>query len=377
MSKISCYLRLHEVPLHLYQITAGFLLLKRQGIIDLKIEKFNKNSKDKLPYNMMEVIVNNEIRVLYDLNDGYDNLLSRNQNYVDFMNGLLSNYHFCFKRSFNSEYNSKLKEGKKIFPLGLNYMVTVPRNISHYPFLHDPKIEKYKKLFRMLPLSEYYNGLYYVDSFEDIPRKERDPKILFMARLWDINADNGYELSSQKKEERRFINQQRAQCIRLCKQEFGDKFFGGISPSKFSNEYYPDLIIKDKSLTKRNNYIEKLKESSICIATMGLHESIGWKFGEYIAASKAIVTEELRYELPGNLENEKNYLVFRNPQECVDQIYRLLNDENLRYKIMVNNLQYYHQFVRPDKLVLNSLLIVLSNGGIEVESNFNRVYAYI
>ena len=74
MSKISCCLRLGEVPLHLYHITAGFLMLKRQGIINLKIERLKKQEKNKMPYNMMEVIVNNEMCILYDLNNGYNNL---------------------------------------------------------------------------------------------------------------------------------------------------------------------------------------------------------------------------------------------------------------------------------------------------------------
>lgn len=41
-------------------------MLKNQGIIDLKIEE----SEKKIPYNMMEVNVNNQLKV-YDANDGY------------------------------------------------------------------------------------------------------------------------------------------------------------------------------------------------------------------------------------------------------------------------------------------------------------------
>lgn len=72
MSKIKCLLRLGQVPLHLYQIIAGFLLLSRQGVVDLRIDKLPVN--ESLPYNMLEVIINDEIRALYDANDGYDNL---------------------------------------------------------------------------------------------------------------------------------------------------------------------------------------------------------------------------------------------------------------------------------------------------------------
>ena len=377
MQKISCCLRLGEVPLHLYHITAGFLMLKRQGIINLKIERLKKREKNKMPYNMMEVIVNNDMRILYDLNDGYDNLLTNDQNYVEFMDTLLIDFDFCFKRSFSSSYNAKLRYKNKIHPLGLNYMVTVNRNVSHLPTSNDPNKEKLKKLYRSLPFSEYFNGHYYVDSFEDIPTRDNDPKILFMARLWDTSGDKGLQISSSKREERAYINEVRAKCIRLCREEFGEQFFGGVSPSDFSYEYYPDVVIEDKNMTKRNNYLMKVKESSICIATMGLHESIGWKFGEYVSASKAIVTEELHYEVPGNFQSGKNYLTFRTPEECVEQIDKLVKDDAYRYQMMVNNFKYYHQYVRPDRLVLNSLMTILENGGVKDETDSNRLYTYI
>lgn len=359
MSKISCCLRLGEVPLHLYQIIAGFIQLEKQGVIDLKIEKIKKNNKNYLPYNTMEVMVNHELRVLYDVNDGYDNLLAENVDFVPFMDRLLQEYDLCFKRSYSSTNNSKLKYAYKMFPLGLNYMVTIPGNIAHTPMPYDPMKEKWKKLIRMIPITEYYNGLYNVNTFEERPKLDGKPNILFMARLWDTSGDYEGQIHSAKQEERQYINDFRAQCIRLCRKEFGSQFFGGVSSSSFAMKNYPDLILEDKKITKRNHYLKKVKQSSICIATMGLHQSIGWKFSEYIAASKAIVTEKLHYEVPGNFVEGRNYLVFTTPEECVYQIDKLINNEALRYKMMVNNYKYYHEYVRPDRLVLNSLLTIM------------------
>lgn len=359
MSKASCCLRLGEVPLHLYHILAGFVLLERQGVINLKIEKDSKGSPHALPYNMMEVIVNDQIKVLYDLNDGYDNLLEEKQDYVVFMNKLLDNYDMVFKRSFSRAYNSKLKNNHKIYPLGLNYMVTVPGNVAHYPMPYDPLKEKIKKLVRMLPFSEYFNGLYYVNTFEEMPKRESNPRILFMARMWDVSGDFTGQLTSSKKEERVYINEFRAECIRLCRKEFGDRFLGGVSPTPFAYKHYPDIVIENKKITQRNHYLQKVKQSAICIATMGLHESIGWKFAEYIAASRAIVSEELHYEVPGNFNEKQNYLLFRTPEECISQIHRLRNNDEERYQMMVNNFKYYHESLRPDRLVLNSLLTIL------------------
>lgn len=379
MSKISCTLRLGEVPLHLYQIIAGFMLLAKQGTIELKIEKLKKSTPNEtLPYNIMEVIINNDVRVFYDLNDGYDNLLSEGQSYIDFINKLLEKCDIYFKRSYSSIYNCKLKNSEKIHSLGLNYMVTIPGNVAHYPMKYDSRMEKFKKIIRMLPFSEYYNGEYTVQAFEDIPKKEKEPKILFMARLWDVQGDYKGQISKFKMEERQYINHVRAECIRLCRKEFGHRFFGGVNLTSYALENFKDVVIEDKKITKRNIYLEKVKESSICISTMGLHKSIGWKFAEYIAASKAIVSEQLHYEVPGQFVEGENYLIFKTAEECVSQIYNLVENDDYRYRMMIKNYEYYNQNVRPDRLIFNSLLTVLNvEGGIQIEQDFNSVYSYL
>ncbi|WP_368657376.1 glycosyltransferase [Metabacillus halosaccharovorans] len=377
MSQINCQLRLGEVPLHLYQVITGFKMLEKQGVVKLDIEII-KNHEERTPYNILEVIINNDIKIYYDVNDGYDNLLKENQNYQGFMNSLLEKCDFYFKRSFSSLYNKRLKQQEKIFPLGLNYMVTTQGNKAHMPLPHDPSKEKMKKLIRLFPLSEFYNGNYNVNYFEDSPRLSETPKILFMARLWDVKGDFPGQISKEKMEERRYINSVRAMCIRLCKQEFGDQFFGGVNATPYALENYKDLVIADKNITNRKNYLKRLKDSHICIATMGLHESIGWKFAEYIAASKAIVTEELRYEVPGNFKEGRNYLTFFNPDHCIDQINRIIGDKDYMYNMMVNNFEYYHQYVRPDRLILNSILTVLNAERLgKNEQNTNSVYSYV
>ncbi|MBO1512353.1 glycosyltransferase family 1 protein [Metabacillus bambusae] len=377
MSRISCYIKVGEVSLHLYQVIAGFILLERQGIIKLNIEIMKNTVQVQTPNNMVEVIINNDIRIIYDLNDGYDNLLNEDENYLDFMNKLLDRCDFYFKRSYSTKQNINLKHPNKIYPLGLNYMVTTSRNIAHRPFPLDPVKEKVKKLIRMLPFSEFYNGNYKLETFQDIPRKQSNPKILFMARLWEVTKED-FEKNPKKGEERKYINQVRAECIRLCQKEFGEKFFGGVNASPFSLENYSDIVISDKKITKRNNYLKKVKESTICISTMGLHESIGWKFGEYVAASKAIVSEQLHYELPGDFLEHKNYLSFNSPEQCVERIYSLLENENYRYQMMVDNFEYYHKYVRADRLILNSILTVLNKERMNLsEQNTHSIYAYI
>lgn len=350
-NKPTCILRVSEVPLHLYQIIAGFMLLSKDGVIDLKLEE----SKSLLPYNMMELEIDNSLRVLYDVNDGYDNLLEAGKSYVDFMDSLLDKYDICFKRSFSNKYNKNLISGYKINPLGLNYMTTVKRNLAHKSYNCDPRNERIKKIVRRMPFSQYYNNKYLIENFECKPKVNNYPKILFFARLWDPNGVELSKLPKEKVDERIEINRVRVECIKACKKEFGKFFNGGITSSNYSNENYKELVVNNRKVTNRDGYLKLMKESDICIATTGLHDSIGWKFGEYVAASKAIVSEKLHYELPGNFKKNKNYLEFNNVDQCINDIYTLFNNKSKRYEMMKKNHIYYSNYVRPDKLVFNSL----------------------
>jgi hypothetical protein len=94
----------------------------------------------------------------------------------------------------------------------------------------------------------------------------------------------------------------------------------------------------------------------ICVATTGLHGSIGGKFAEYVCLSKAILSEKLQYAVPGDLREGRNYLEFTTADECVEQAWRLFSDRALRNRLMCNNARYYNAWLRPDMLILNSLL---------------------
>jgi len=105
--------------------------------------------------------------------------------------------------------------------------------------------------------------------------------------------------------------------------------------------------------------VNLVKQSDICIGSMGLHESIGWKTGEYIAASRAIVNERLHYKITGNFDIGKNYLSFNNVDECVNHISHLMQNPDIVYAMKKENEKYYHNFLRPDKQISNALEIVL------------------
>ena len=335
MKKIRCHLIIHSKVGHLNQIYAGFIELKRNNLIDLTIE-----SKVSTKEHILEVIVNDDKRIIYDtFDEGWKYSSEIDINDVD----------YYFKRSFDTNIHSKVS--KKIKPLGLNYNV-----YSEFGNVFGKKevlLNNIKKIIKKK------GSDFYVKDFEYYPNVCDTPQICFLTRMWD---PDGYEVENEHvRAERIEINESRAKCIRACKDKYGEKFIGGVEDSEFSRKYYPDCIVEDSSVTNRSNFLNIIKSSDICIATTGLHKSIGWKFGEYIAASRAIITEPLYYQLPGKFENEKNYLEFTNVEELINSIDKLIENEDYRFSMMMNNYNYYNNYVKPDKLVMNTLLDVMKN----------------
>lgn len=305
---------------------------------------------------MLEVVCNGK-KIIFDMNDGYDNLLDSNNSYIDFYNDLLEKCDILYKRSFNEELNHGLRYAEKIRKTAPNYFVTVKGNPSHVPAPCDPQTEKIKKIIRLLPYSKYSNSLCYEENFKAEPVIKSEPKIMFMARLWDPKGEFKGQLSEEKSEERVAINKNRANCIRLCRSEFGSRFFGGITYSEFAKKEYPELLIENKGLGNKNKYLESMKNYDIFIATAGLHQSTGWKFAEYIAASKAIVAEPLRYSSVGGLSDKVNYFCFENEFECCEKIEELFDNQK-RYKMMCANRNYYNEFMDCEKIAARTLEII-------------------
>ena len=66
---------------------------------------------------------------------------------------------------------------------------------------------------------------------------------------------------------------------------------GGVQKSAYAMQHAKDILLL-RTMTERGRYLKTLHQSDICIGTMGLHKSSGWKTAEYVAASKGIVNEK-------------------------------------------------------------------------------------
>jgi hypothetical protein len=336
----------YSPALHLNQIYDGFEKLEKAGVVRLSVKRASG-----APSSLLKVLVNNKYRVIYDTLDGLNWIKgSEEENLNYFKHNITAD--FYFKRSFNQKIVENAPKNCCVFPLGLNYFIK-----SKGKFSGDWQ-QKIKDLIKNNAIiSKYYNKTnFYSSSFEFYPMPLNESKILFMARLW--NPD---EVSlDYLKAEREQINKNRIEHIRACRQVYGDNFIGGLRHDAFSMRYAKDLLLPF-SLTKKENFLKTIRECNICVATTGLHRSIGWKFGEYVAASRAIVSEALAYQLTGDFEKDKNYLEFTNTTELINSLNALKNDKEKIFEMMTNNFQYYNNYVRPDKLVLNTLLKIGQN----------------
>ncbi len=331
---------------HISQIISGFLMLAEQKKIKLKISGGKKT--DNIPHLFLVVAEIGKNKIAFDVLDGYD---SENWN-INKMTSYLKTVDFYFKRSYSEKNNIELGYDlyKKIYPLGFNYHVSFSNNPIDVPDGYLAKIKSYRDAFLHKSIEPYFNpGRFEVDLSDE----NDNGKILFMARLWDPDKENTFPV-----EELEYINSMRINIICKLRKQYGDNFIGGIIKDEYSLQMCPDIVLDD-SLTDRKAYVGCMKQSHICIGSIGLHESIGWKTGEYVAASRAIVNERFHYEVPEFIEG-RNYIPFETEEECLSAVDYLWEHPDEVIKMQYENQQYYEKFLRPDKLIENALNMVLN-----------------
>lgn len=345
---------------HLQQIFSGLNILSLKGLCDVKITppRHLGNINENTHFLCKKINANKPlcflcidgVKAVIDTLDGYnfDDKSGLDANLL-IMDEIANGVDFYFKRSFSSQLNVRLLNKEKIYPLGFNYQVNDRRkNVQK-------KVEK-KTLksfvYDLLPIGQSL----VIDDFEQYPNFtcDEDVSVLFMTRLWETDAKRK-EINEQREE----INEMRVRTIKELKKKLGNRFFGGLFPNKKS-KMHPDLVLS-RYETLKVNYINRLKSSTICIATTGLHDSIGWKMAEYVAASKCIVSEPLRYELPGNFNAGENYLEYTDARTLLLAVDKLMNDSVLRFNMQMNNYKYYNHYLRPDSLMLNVISTVKNN----------------
>lgn len=327
---------------HMSQILTGFSLLARERKWELCIEDHSQDESE--PHRSVMAIVSWRGKTLiYDTLDGYQ--------HEEAIRYHLEHCDYYFKRSFSAEKNQLLGlnwQGK-MFPLGFNYHVSC----RNHPMDKPSWKEEIKRLLGMD--CNLFSSTYYTPGrFEETPKPCRIPQVLFLTRLWDESAD----LPPHLLEERGYINAMRIEIIRQLRMMEGRiHFIGGLPDTDLAQNMAPDLIMPPE-LTDRRNYLKCLHKSDICIGSMGLHESIGWKTGEYVAAAKGIINERFHYSVPGEFIPGENYLEFDTAEECIRGVELLVGNSEELFAMKLRNQEYYQKYLRPDVLIGNTLDLV-------------------
>jgi len=340
-------------------VVTGFLMLENQDLITLEISPRYDHAK-KYPHpHIVEAIVDGKTLVYdcWDLCDwtasDWDNEKWKN---LEFTEVLMSGIDFYFKRSYSENKNAYLSENnrKKIYPLGFNFPVSIKNNPLYQNDFSTP--DGCKNIIKKLFFRDKFVGHFTTDMFEAPANfvEQKDLKILFLTRLW--NPFDKDVWNEEKRIEREYINRPRIEIVEKLKNAYPSNFVGGVDPAGYVNEAAKKHLVSRK-FSNRFNYIKLMKQCDICIGTMGLHESIGWKTGEYVAASRAIVNEKFRYEIPYSFEPGKNYLPFETPDQCVLAVSKLIETPENVFLQKQENETYYKTYLRPDKQILNTLEI--------------------
>lgn len=353
---MKCAMFAYSTSPHVSQIYTGFSLLAAGGKISLT-QTFRKYDyvgaelmKNLGPsdLNGLFVVLNEKKILFYDTSDG-PKLQAEAVEISD----------AYFKRSYvGGAIPDRYKT--RVYPLGLNYELYAGK-LNRYEMsrflLRKTILERFPREFlkRMAELVSL-SFLPTVENMSAPPAYDHDPRVLFMARAWDPSGE-GTELSADEQDGRLRINEMRARCIERLRKELGSRFYGGFAHTKYAVQHYGRLLLDSPLISGKKNYLSLLRQYPICIATTGLYGSIGWKMAEYVAFSKAIVSERLTCVVPGGFEANKNYLEFDTPETCLQQTMKLIEDTQSRQRMMDDNWTYYKTYVSPDHLVLRTLNI--------------------
>lgn len=318
---------------HIQQIYTGFAMLAKQGAIRLRSEICERRVAAKV----------NGKTLVYDTTDGFG---------IDERD--LGTCDFYFKRSYYPAYLKDADPTGKVVPLGLNYEVypdfvdwlALKRSV----YLGRSLRVKARGALRALKVDRTFKPRLSVMQAADLVHVEK-ANVLFLTRTWDPSNTLRHGMPTREE-----INDMRAECISALRREFGHRALAGFAHTPLAAKKYASLLTP--GVAEKSKYIATLRNYSVCVATTGLHGSIGWKFGEYVAFAKAIVSEPLNYEVP-NLRVEDQFVEFTTPEQCVTEVSRLFENMDLRKRLATNNLKYYQDHLRPDRFVMRTLKYAL------------------
>jgi hypothetical protein len=293
-----------------------------------------------------------------------------------------------FKRSYHARYLAQLEPAlrRKVGPLDLQYACS-SREESWLQSVRDVaamqsasgelRLTPLKALKRVaaLPVRRWFKATgahrplhlpMYIDEFELKPDAPAEPKIYYRTRVYGLNdAPDNFRLGRMDE-----VNDLRANAVRALRAHFGARFIGGLRHSDYARRMYPDCLCPGDP--GAHGHVVLTKQCLVAVNTAGLHDSTSWKIAEYLAAARCIVSERPFYDSAAPLVEDKHYLPFSTPEDCVAACQRLLDEPEMARAMRAANFAYYAARVRPDQVVRNCLRAAFERSAAAMDERVDR-----
>ena len=235
----------------------------------------------------------------------------------------LSHCDLYFKRCIRTE---DVKLGGRLRPFGLNYSCRSTRATLRLLRLFGPinvirRRSAWKTLLHVPLFTEY----------ERKPAQAASSTILFQARIWDPVDCPGDEQ----------VNEERVRLLLALRSEFKDRLAGGLAPTPYAMQHYPDLLTEHPSWPSR--YVRWAREHLISIGFRGLFGSLGFKIAEAYAASQCLVFEPTK----AYLSADAPLAMYRSTEECVKICAHFLSHPGEANELRNQAWEYYRNEVEP------------------------------
>lgn len=351
-SPARCHIRLADEHTGIATLLTGLALLARSGRAELSWECIPRpkplqhgpwHLRDKGATNA-ELVIDGRHRVFLDIHDSFE---------LD--ETAMASHDVYFKRSLRQDAVGAANRAR-LQALGLVYAVhpdgfdreQLRRIMAGSGSTRQRGREMFRALASMTAAAINQGGRPTLSQLQGPPTRTRDPQVLFMVGLWDPALVP--DIAPEKIAEFDAVNAMRAQCVRALRREFGARFHGGVQHTEFSRRRFADVLLEDDAEGSKRAFLQRVRHSAVCVTTTGLHGSNGWKLAEYVGLSRAIVSEPLRYHVPGGFAAGRHYLAFDSPDRCVEQVARLMEHHDERDSMMESNERYAREWMHPERL---------------------------
>lgn len=328
--RVEVYVGPRHDLVHTSLVMTGLCALADRGAIALEVSEPRQPSDRWLIGDpivlVLDVHGSMPTRLAIDLRDG-----------EGWSSPILERVDHYFKRAYSTSEAERLRTrtSARLAPFGLNYpcrsrasAMRVMRSIGFsLARLGRDGLARTRSYLRVPPPA----------AFEQSPSVAVEPRVSFQTRVWaPEDAPPG---------EAELVNAERVAMVRALKKEFGPAFVGGLMPTPYARDHYPDDLTPHSS--KNTDYLRLTRQCLIGVYTRGLEHSLAFKLGETLAASQCLVSVPLRYELPVPLERDRHFVEFNGIDGCLEACHRLLADRAWAQEMRDNNHAYYLDQVEP------------------------------